>query len=110
MAVNMEWGAFDNERRVIHLTPYDNKLDRESINPRLQIFEKLISGMYLGEIARNVMVHLIDRGLLFNGLSSPDLNNQWSFETAYMSTIEAEASKDLPETQHILEAILGIPS
>jgi hexokinase len=109
MAVNMEWGAFDNERRVIHLTPYDNKLDRESINPRFQIYEKLISGMYLGEIARNVLLHLIDRSLLFNGLSSPDLNKQWSFETAYMSTIEADSTKDLSETQHVLESILAIP-
>ncbi|KAG2176134.1 hypothetical protein INT43_005367 [Umbelopsis isabellina] len=110
MAVNMEWGAFDNERRVIHLTPYDNKLDRESINPRFQIYEKLISGMYLGEIARNVLLHLIDRTLLFNGLSSIDLNKQWSFETAYMSTIEADATQDLSDTQHVLESILAIPT
>jgi hexokinase len=109
MAVNMEWGAFDNERRVIRLTPYDNKLDRESINPRLQTYEKLISGMYLGEIARNVLVSLIDRTLLFNGLSSPDLNKQWAFETAYMSTIESDATKDLSDTQHVLESILGLP-
>jgi len=110
MAVNMEWGAFDQERRVLRLTPYDNKLDRESINPRSQLYEKLISGMYLGEITRNVLLHLVDRTLLFNGFSSPDFNKQWFFETAYMSTIEADSSKDLSETQHVLESILGIPS
>src|SRR4051812_17884653 len=47
MTINMESGAFDDERKVLPFTQYDNKLDRESINPRQRMFEKLISGMYL---------------------------------------------------------------
>ncbi|KAG0181519.1 glucokinase [Apophysomyces sp. BC1034] len=110
MVINMEWGAFDVERRVLPTTIYDNKLDRESINPRAQLFEKMISGMYLGEIARNVILQLIDRLLLFNGQSSADLNKQWSFETSYTSSIASDNTADLSETQHILEEIMGIPS
>ncbi|CAO3658163.1 unnamed protein product [Umbelopsis vinacea] len=110
MVINMEWGAFDDERRVLPVTLYDNKLDRESINPRIHIYEKMISGMYLGEIVRNMAIGLIDRGLLFNGLSSADFNKQWSFETAYMSTIEVDASSDLSETQHVLESVMSIPT
>jgi hexokinase len=110
MVVNMEWGAFDNERRVLPLTVYDNKLDRESINPRQQMFEKMISGMYLGEIARNAVIHLIDQRVLFDGLSSNELNAQWGFETSYMSTIIKDASADLEETRHVLEDVLSIPS
>jgi hexokinase len=30
MVINMEWGAFDDERRVLPVTIHDNKLDRES--------------------------------------------------------------------------------
>ncbi|KAI8384512.1 hexokinase-domain-containing protein [Radiomyces spectabilis] len=110
MVVNMEWGAFDNERRVLPLTIYDNKLDRESINPGEQMFEKMISGMYLGEIARNTILMLVDRLLLFKGDSSHDLNTQWRFETAYMSTIGEDTSADLKDTKHVLEEILQIPS
>ncbi len=73
MVVNTEWGALgtyawrayaqsysrfrrltqlpaanaDNGRKVLTITPFDNKLDRESINPRKQAFEKMVSGMYL---------------------------------------------------------------
>ncbi|KAM3588921.1 hypothetical protein VKS41_001350 [Umbelopsis sp. WA50703] len=108
MVINMEWGAFDDERRVLPVTIHDNKLDRESINPRYHIYEKLISGMYLGEIVRNVALNLVDRFLLFDGFSSAEFNKQWSFETAYMSTIEVDASPDLDETKRVLESILGI--
>ncbi|KAG1753668.1 uncharacterized protein EDB91DRAFT_1234101 [Suillus paluster] len=91
MIVNTEWGAFNNSRSALPTTPYDNKLDRESINPGFQAFEKFISGMYLGEIARNVILSLIDaapKPLLFGGQSSALLNKQWGLDTAVLSEIE----------------------
>lgn len=72
-------------------TPYDNKLDRESINPRKQAFEKFISGMYIGEVVRNVILSLVDaapRPLLFSGRSSDQLNKLWGLDTALLSEIE----------------------
>ncbi|KAI9575011.1 hexokinase [Boletus coccyginus] len=91
MIVNTEWGAFNNTRTALPTTPYDNKLDRETINPRFQAFEKFISGMYLGEIARNIILSLIDaapKSLLFGGQSTPSLNKQWGLDTAVLSEIE----------------------
>ncbi|KAF9224332.1 hexokinase [Gyrodon lividus] len=91
MIVNTEWGGFNNTRSALPTTPYDNKLDRESINPRFQAFEKFISGMYLGEIARNVILSLIDsspKPLLFGGRSTGPLNKQWGLDTAVLSEIE----------------------
>jgi len=95
MVVNTEWGAFDNERVVLDVTPFDNKLDRESINPRFQCFEKLISGMYLGEITRNILLYLIDTNMLFSGHSSKSLNTHYGFDTALMSAVESDQSADL---------------
>jgi len=91
MVVNCEWGAFNNTRTTLPTTPYDNKLDRESINPRLQAFEKFISGMYLGEITRNILLSLVDaapKPLLFNGRSSDELNRHYGLDTSVMSEIE----------------------
>ncbi|KAG2148061.1 hexokinase [Suillus clintonianus] len=99
MIVNTEWGGFNNSRSALPTTPYDNKLDRESINPRFQAFEKFISGMYLGEIARNVILSLIDaapKPLLFGGRSSALLNKQWGLDSAVLSEIE-EAWEGPPE-------------
>lgn len=35
----------DDQRTVLPVSIFDNKLDRESINPRKQAFEKMVSGM-----------------------------------------------------------------
>lgn len=72
------------------------------------MFEKMISGMYLGEITRNILLHLIDQRLLFDGTSSAKLNQQWSFETKYMSQIENDTSATLIPIAQILEQDLGI--
>ncbi|CAG8587082.1 12490_t:CDS:2, partial [Acaulospora morrowiae] len=110
MIVNIEWGAFDDEKDVLPLTKYDEKLDLESHNPTYQIFEKMISGMYLGEIVRNTLLHLIDRSLLFNGISSPELNKHYIFETKYMTVIEVDTTPTLEDTRKILEETMNIPS
>ncbi|KAI0786465.1 hexokinase-domain-containing protein [Abortiporus biennis] len=97
MVINCEWGAFNNSKSVLPITPFDQKLDRESINPRLQCFEKFISGMYLGEITRNILLSLIDavpKPLLFNGRSSSDLNKHYGLDTAIVSEIEVAWEKD----------------
>lgn len=66
--------------------------------------------MYLGEITRNVLLNLVDRRLLFEGHTSADLNQMWTFETAYMSTIEADNTPTLHQTQTILESTLSFAS
>ena len=91
MVVNTEWGAFNNSRSHLPSTPYDKTLDRQSINPGFQAFEKFISGMYLGEITRHVLLSLVDaapKPMLFNGKSSESLNVQWGFDSSVMSDIE----------------------
>ncbi|KAI9320705.1 hexokinase-domain-containing protein [Dichotomocladium elegans] len=111
MIINMECGAFDNERLVLPVTQFDNKVDRQSINPNSQIFEKMISGMYLGEIARNVLADMMDREILF-GPSNGKFNEQswckelsahYAFETAFMSEIEKDGSSDLSGIKNVLD-------
>lgn len=109
MIINMEFGAFDNERRVLPLTRFDNKLDRQSINPHAQLYEKMISGMYLGEITRNVLIDMIDRELLLKPQNlAKDISRHWSFETAFMSSIEEDNSPDLQHTKEILDSNLNL--
>lgn len=110
MVVNTEWGAFDEEKAILPLTSYDNKLDAESSNKGQHIYEKMISGMYLGEICRNVFLDLIEKKYLFNGYLSEELKKQNSFETQYMSRIERDYSADLSDTKIVLQDLLGIPN
>lgn len=51
-------------------------------------FEKMISGMYLGEIVRNILIDFTKRGLLFRGRISERLKTRGIFETKFLSQIE----------------------
>jgi hexokinase len=98
---------FFGQRAVLPSTSYDQKLDRESINPSYQAFEKFISGMYLGEITRNLLLSLIDSvpPILFSGKSTPTLNGHYGFDSAFMSAIES--SRSISEVKSVLVERLG---
>lgn len=48
----------------------------------------MISGMYLGEIVRNVLLDFTSKGLLFRGRLSERLKTRGIFETRFLSQIE----------------------
>lgn len=48
----------------------------------------MISGMYLGEIVRNVLIEFTAKGLLFRGKLSERLKTRGIFETKFLSQIE----------------------
>ncbi|KAK2572234.1 Hexokinase HKDC1 [Acropora cervicornis] len=87
--VNTEWGAFGDNGSWNHLrTEFDEKVDSESLNPGMQLFEKMISGMYLGELVRLVCLNLIEKKLLFNGKAGK-FTTKNSFPTKFVSEVES---------------------
>ncbi len=88
MIVNTEWGNFDAgcDNR------FDRMLDGASLNPKKQHFEKMVSGMYLGELARLVIVEMVEKGLLFEGINPAVFSVAYSLTTEQMAkTKEAMA-------------------
>lgn len=51
-------------------------------------FEKIISGKYMGELVRLVLLKLVNEDLLFHGEASDQLRTKGSFETRFVSQIE----------------------
>ena len=58
-------------------------------------YEKLISGKYMGELVRLVVMKLVNEDLLFNGEASEQLKTRGSFETRFVSQVERWASVNL---------------
>jgi hexokinase len=111
MIINTEWGSFgDKNPMLLPRTFYDNRVNRQSVNPGVHVFEKMVSGLYLGEIARIIMVDFLDRRLLFDGQYTTELNTPYLFEASYMSAIGSDDTPDLESTKHILESIMNLPS
>ncbi|KAL3710968.1 glucokinase [Talaromyces marneffei ATCC 18224] len=106
MVINTEWGSFDNHLSVLPNTIYDQQLDAESVNPGIQMFEKRVSGMFLGEILRRAILALTqdsEAKLLQNdGSSIPSgspLYQTWGIDTSFLSIIEADNTPDLAVTK-----------
>ncbi|KAD4585191.1 hypothetical protein R6Q59_036118 [Mikania micrantha] len=108
MVINMEWGNFRSSH--LPLTEYDNTLDAESLNPGEQIFEKMISGMYLGEIVRRILCRMADEADLFGDTVPPKLKTPFILRTPEMSAMHHDTSPDLKVVGNTLKDILEIPN
>lgn len=51
-------------------------------------FEKMVSGMYMGELVRLILVKMAREGLLFEGRITPELLTKGKLETKHVSAIE----------------------
>ncbi|KAF8376821.1 hypothetical protein HHK36_031508 [Tetracentron sinense] len=139
MVVNMEWGNFWSSH--LPRTSYDVDLDTDSPNPNDQArgFEKMISGMYLGDIVRRVilsmsheldilgMLLLVIGTLYLENLCGPVVNYRiWKLDDPYelhssaslfhrkwrtplMAVMHEDDSPDLREVARILKDTLKIP-
>ena len=108
MAINCEYGAFDNSHRVLPRSRYDETVDQESPRPGEQAFEKLSAGLYLGEIFRLVLVDIHAKGLIFKGEDVSKLQKSYVLDTAFLSAIEDDESSKLSDTAKMYQEILGI--
>lgn len=88
MAINCEWGAFDHG--VLPRTPYDTSIDNDSPRPGQQAFEKMVAGLYLGEIFRLIMVDLHSNPdtHVFAGQDIFKLRNPYTLDSSFLAAIE----------------------
>ncbi|KAJ6141974.1 hypothetical protein N7497_011073 [Penicillium chrysogenum] len=106
--INTEYGAFDSERKVLPLTPFDRQLDDESAHPGRQIYEKMISGLYIGETLRLVMLRMHEEGMLFKGQDVSRLRTVNSLETSFLSAVEMDMSESLTGVKHVFKESLNL--
>lgn len=110
VAINCEYGAFDNEHVVLPLTKYDHIIDRDSPRPGQQAFEKMTAGLYLGEIFRLALLDLLESqpGLIFNGQDTSKLQKPYLLDASVLACIEEDPYENLQETSDAIEKNLGI--
>ncbi|WZY96994.1 hypothetical protein YC2023_069323 [Brassica napus] len=100
MVVNMEWGNFWSSH--LPRTSYDIDLDAESSNPNDMGFEKMISGMYLGDIVRRVILRMSQESDIF-GPSSSLLSEPYALRTNSVSAMHEDDTPELQEVTRILK-------
>ena len=110
MAINCEYGAFDNAGAVLPRTKYDAHIDEASPRPGEQAFEKLSAGLYLGEILRLVLVDLQERGVIFQnqGQDTSGLKEPYALDTAFLSTLEDDSTPTLSDSRAAFKQFLNM--
>lgn len=86
MIINMEIGHFN---QALPRNPYDRRLDRDSGNVSHQLAEKMISGKYLPQLVRLVMLELIQNERLFKGHVPAVFGEREAFKGAHMDVFQA---------------------
>ena len=133
MIVNTEWGAL-GRRMCISLTPichsrlqfvgergcldmlitdFDREIDKLSNNPGIHIFEKLISGMYMGRLAAEVLATLINQGIILKIQRDHKQSYRYyapfhalyMLQTSHISEIELDTGRTFANTRNVLKKL-----
>ncbi|KAJ5127690.1 hypothetical protein N7448_008469 [Penicillium atrosanguineum] len=106
--INTEYGAFDNDSVILPLTPWDHQIDRESLRPGTQRFEKMVAGLYVGEMLRLIMVTLHEENKLFKGQDITRLRSENALDATFLSIAELDISEDLEDMRYEFESSLSL--
>lgn len=102
MIVNTEWCNFGS--RYLPMSVFDHRLDRDSNNRGIHSFEKMTTGMYLGEIVRYILVELVEHAVVSFRDEDGLLRTPYHFDTSYMYVCEADNDdEELEDTRVVLE-------
>lgn len=104
--VNVEWGNFYSNN--LPRTFADVELDKDSLNPGQQEFEKMIGGMYMGEIVRRVLLKMAEVTWLLGETVPESLMEPFSLSTPHMSAMHCDDTPGLEVVESVLEEVIGV--
>ena len=87
--VNTEMGMFGHN--ILPITRWDRQLLDAHRRPDFQPLEHMVSGMYLGEVARYALIEAIETTGIFGGAVPSSLTGTYSLGTDTLSIIERSA-------------------
>uniref|UniRef100_A0A1A9WH78 Phosphotransferase n=1 Tax=Glossina brevipalpis TaxID=37001 RepID=A0A1A9WH78_9MUSC len=106
MVINCESGAFGNDGILDFMrTSIDFTVDKNSTHPGKQIFEKMVAGLYLGEIVRLTVLECINAGAMLKGIVTNEILTPMTFKTLDMTQIEAEQENNFIVARKIFKKL-----
>lgn len=93
VVVNTEISMFG--RRVLPTTRWDEELNAKHRLPDFQPLEYLVTGRYLGEIVRLIMLEATSDAGLFDGNIPERLDEPYAFDTRILATFESDQTTQM---------------
>ncbi|KAI8081526.1 uncharacterized protein BX664DRAFT_268967 [Halteromyces radiatus] len=94
MLVNTEIDIFGSDA-YLPLNRFDRLLDANHNQPEFQLYEKMMSGAYLGELVRLAALELVKEKYLFDGHIPLEFKDMYSFESSQLSDLESRSADAL---------------
>lgn len=91
--VNTECSMFG--KNVFPTTRWDDQLNDAHVRPDFQPFEHMISGRYMGELVRLIIVEAVRTAGLFSGELPEGLSVPYNLDTGTIAAMEMDNSKHL---------------
>lgn len=88
--INSEMSMFGGG--VLPMTRWDDILNRTHLRPDYQPLEYMITGRYLGEIVRLIIVEAVETANLFGGELPHSMREPYSLDTSIVAFLEADMS------------------
>lgn len=100
--VNTECSMFGKD--VFPTTRWDERLNEAHMRPDFQPFEHMISGRYMGEIVRLIIVEAVRSAGLFSGEIPDKLAEPYTLDTGTIAAMELDNSKHLTHATSLFQS------
>jgi len=109
MIINTELGSFGDDSALDFIrTEWDKDLDKNTSDAGSQIFEKMTSKLYLGELVRLILLDLTNKKLIFQDQDLERLKQYGSIDTTDVRTIEEDRIGGYERAKEVLKDKLGM--
>ncbi|KAI4197422.1 MAG: hypothetical protein LQ350_005915 [Teloschistes chrysophthalmus] len=105
--VNTELSMFG--KRTFPSTRWDGHLNAHHMMPDYQPMEYLLSGGYMGEIVRLIVIEAIETAGLFDGRIPPALSAPYTLDTYTLAAIEADTYPSLSPSCELFQENYHLP-
>ncbi|KAB8223019.1 hypothetical protein BDV33DRAFT_47052 [Aspergillus novoparasiticus] len=99
--INSELSMFGG--KVLPMSRWDDVINRTHLRPDYQPLEYMITGRYLGEIIRLIIVEAVETAQLFGGELPRSMRDAYSFDTSIVAAIEADTSSSFSSSAALLQ-------
>jgi len=93
---------------ILPETRWDQTLNKQHHMPDFQPLEYMVTGRYLGELLRLIIVEAVETGELFNGKLPSALSERYSLDTEVLAHLEEDDSENLTRSGPLIKKAFGL--
>lgn len=93
---------------ILPETRWDQTLNKQHHMPDFQPLEYMVTGRYLGELFRLIILEAVETGELFNGKLPSVLSDRYSLDTEILAHLEEDDSENSTKSGPMIKTAFGL--